>query len=403
MCALKRGRNGSEGGLLHVRLAERSTTAWQGAPRESPVPHGLLIYALLSTWASDEIVSDAARSAIRKLAEAGPPLVYRRMRRMPVMRWGAQLERAGYDYVWADARLSEAEFEQLVRVAGQITSVGGAPFDLAIAASFSPEAGHFLVTESVKRPGRPTRNPQHRHWTAYLCEAERLSAVHTAIAVGALRLQLRLLRMRPSTPNPGESAATVVPLPFIGYPGADGSLLGFAICSTTYPASTARDSLTVANCEASTMAEFGDLVRLEVPHQGLMLLHRTPLARLSHPCVRPEMWTRASCAWTTATPVVIDRAAASVSCCEHVREECEDRGWHVTRVAVTEPTCPGVRAASDYTGPAADRFQSRHVLLELAQPVPGPLLLGVGAELGLGLMLPLDGAPNWPHRARTSV
>jgi CRISPR-associated protein Csb2 len=103
------------------------------------------------------------------------------------------------------------------------------------------------------------------------------------------------------------------------------------------------------------------------------------------------MWTRRSRVWKSVTPVIIaKRAPNSAQRLEEIRRECETKGWPVKAVAFTQPWCAGVADAADHSGPDAEMFDSQHVTLELSHPVAGPLLLGQGAQLGLGLLAPVD-------------
>jgi CRISPR-associated protein Csb2 len=120
-------------------------------------------------------------------------------------------------------------------------------------------------------------------------------------------------------------------------------------------------------------------------------------------------WCWASRHWVSATPVALDRnpgdlwvrdgqraAQAAAEAAAVVRLACQHIGLPLP-VDVTILPSPALVGAekSRHFGPfpGSDARLQRvlaHVALEFAQPVTGPVLLGAGRYVGLGLMRPVN-------------
>ena len=209
--------------------------------------------------------------------------------------------------------------------------------------------------------------------------------------------------------------AAFLPLPFVGFDYADGRLLGIAVCMPAAVGDDVHRALyrAIGNWERTAERHDTDALSLTLGRNGVLRLRRqrAPATMIS---LRPSVWNKASRRWVSVTPIALPRhpgrlnggtaaarakawAAAESSlalACEHVG---------LPRPASVElslsPFLKGVRPANRYpafsqSGQAGRpvRRQLLHASLSFEQPVSGPLVLGTGRFLGLGLMRPANRA-----------
>ena len=203
-----------------------------------------------------------------------------------------------------------------------------------------------------------------------------------------------------------------LPLPFVGFEHADGRLLGMAVSVPDSVGDAARGAVyrAIGNWEAAAREIGEDALKLTLGARGVVRLSRQrgPATLVS---LRPPAWNRASCRWVSATPIALPRhpgrlgrgtgaarakawAAAEASvllACEHVGLP-EPLSVEVS----LSPFISGSRPASRFpafvqSGPAGRpvRRQLLHASVTFERPVAGPLMLGAGRFLGLGLMRPV--------------
>jgi CRISPR-associated protein Csb2 len=182
--------------------------------------------------------------------------------------------------------------------------------------------------------------------------------------------------------------AAWVPLPFVGYPHADGHLVGTALL---LPPDTSREeSHAVLQCLARL-----DHMRLpDGRHWALAPVDVTD----RRATLQPATWACASRTWTTVTPVVLPRypkphrgqdAAALLA------ESCHHSGLPAPVWVRTHQMGQLAGVAPSHT------FRTRrpghpprlwtHATLHFPLPVQGPVLLGALRYFGLGLCRPLPG------------
>jgi CRISPR-associated protein Csb2 len=202
----------------------------------------------------------------------------------------------------------------------------------------------------------------------------------------------------------------IVPLPFVGHPHASGAILGLAL---VLPRAASEDErraayLAVSRWEAESRRDDEDtpLLQLNLGSTGELQLERVewgmPLASL-----RAETWCGPARVWYSATPVALDRNPgdlrsrdlkkldeAVLAASDIVVRACERVGLpRPTRVEVL-PAAPWAGAAKARHYPAYPPDTSRtqrvltHVRVEFAEEVCGPVLIGAGRYLGLGLLRP---------------
>ncbi|MCY3609436.1 MAG: type I-U CRISPR-associated protein Csb2 [Acidimicrobiaceae bacterium] len=197
-------------------------------------------------------------------------------------------------------------------------------------------------------------------------------------------------------------------LPNVGHDHADGRILGLA---AMLPASLPEEAANAAYRAIGTWEQAAPQgrCRLTVGGGEVMDLHRRqPPFELS--TLRAATWSRPSSEWISATPIALPknpgrltsgspaaRAKAWAAAEEEVRQSCIHVGLpEPAAVAVSlDPLIPGGRPAGHY--PAFVQGTRRgegvrrrvvHAAVRFDQDISGPLVLGSGRFLGLGLMRP---------------
>ena len=205
-----------------------------------------------------------------------------------------------------------------------------------------------------------------------------------------------------------------LPVPYVGFEHSDGRLLGMAVSVPAAVSEDARRALYRAIGTWETSARAEGLV-LTLGGRGTVRLIRQhgPATLVS---LRPGPWMSASRRWVSATPIALPRhpgrlrsgpasartrawAAAEAS----VELACEHVG--LSRPMSVElslgPILRGSRPAGRY--PAFNqhvrsgspvRRQLLHASVTFEHRVAGPLMLGAGRFLGLGLMRPVPMAAS---------
>ena len=212
-----------------------------------------------------------------------------------------------------------------------------------------------------------------------------------------------------------EGGPTAVPhvaflsLPYVGFEHADGRLLGLAVSVPDAVSAHARRAVYRAIGNWERAAGHDDL-HLTLGAQGVARLcrQRGPAALIS---LRPCAWSRASRRWISATPIALPRhpgrlgrgstaarAKAWASAESSVALACDHVGLpEPVSVEVSQsPLIKGARPTRRFpefnqNGRAGRpvRRQLLHASVTFEHPVAGPLLLGSGRFLGLGLMRPV--------------
>ena len=198
-------------------------------------------------------------------------------------------------------------------------------------------------------------------------------------------------------------------LPWVQSEHSDGRIMGTAI---NLPENMDEDSKNavyraIAKWEAK---RHGEPLKLTFGAKGDMSMTRvTGPSQLV--TLRRNRWNGKSQRWVTATPIALpihpgqlskgtapSRAKAWAKAEEIVADSCRHVGLpEPTDVVVSfSPFIPGSRPASKYPafkqrGRDGNQVARRlvHAAVTFAQPVGGPLLLGSGRFLGLGLMVPI--------------
>lgn len=209
------------------------------------------------------------------------------------------------------------------------------------------------------------------------------------------------------TPKPHIS---FLALPNVGHEHGDGRIMGMAV---SLPAALDTDArrATLRGIGKWEQKVPGRILELRMGRRGLLRMRRLqgPATLVS---LRSRVWARTSRLWVSAMPVALPthpgvlhkgssaaRAKAWQRAEDAVAKSCEHVGLpRPVDVRVSfSPVLVGARPAGDYPafrqgrgsgGPTARRLL--HACVEFDEDVHGPLVLGSGRFLGLGLMRPVD-------------
>lgn len=203
-------------------------------------------------------------------------------------------------------------------------------------------------------------------------------------------------------------------LPNVGHQHGDGRIMGMAISLPLGLDGVARNAI-LRGVGAWESKRSDRSVQLHMGRNGTVEMQRgrTPFALVS---LRRAVWANSSRWWASATPVALPAHPGNLSSADPVARA---KAWARAEAAVAR-SCEhiglprprdlrvsfvshlvGARAARDFPifkqGRADDGEVVRrlvHVAVEFAEEVRGPLMLGSGRFLGLGLMRPVDDDPE---------
>ncbi len=200
-----------------------------------------------------------------------------------------------------------------------------------------------------------------------------------------------------------------LPLPYVGFERADGRLLGMAISVPDAVTDDVRRAVyrAIGNWEKATE---NNALKLTLGARGVINLYRVrgAAALIS---LRPNIWHKSSCQWVSATPIALprhpgplggssvsQRAKAWASAESSVALACNHVGLPkpVHLEISLKPFFTGARPVGHFpafkqNGRAnrSVRRQLIHASITFPYPVTGPLMLGAGRFIGLGLMRPV--------------
>lgn len=193
----------------------------------------------------------------------------------------------------------------------------------------------------------------------------------------------------------GRPHVAFLALPNIDNPRADGHLLGMAVAIPDLP-EPQRRAIVYGVLEGMRAADRDPgsderTLRLSVPRIGEVDLTYQP-GLLQPWGVRPERWRQGSDHWVSVTPVILDRFPRSGDLEQEIERSCLRVGLPEPRdiVVSTSPLVAGGIRMRPGDLPAQARGKLfRHVELRFDHKVAGPILLGAGRYLGVGLFAPL--------------
>lgn len=202
----------------------------------------------------------------------------------------------------------------------------------------------------------------------------------------------------------------IVPLPFVGHQHGSGAILGVALILPRDASNGDRKAVytAVAKWEQKWRQEDEDTprVRLNLGAAGELHLERFEWGSLQT-TLRSATWCGPSSSWYSVTPVALDRNPGELRARDQqklsealsnaeatIRHACQRIGLPQPRRVEILPAAPWAGAAKARTYPPypgdAGRTQRvlTHAHLEFDQPVRGPILIGAGRYIGLGLFRP---------------
>jgi len=202
----------------------------------------------------------------------------------------------------------------------------------------------------------------------------------------------------------------IAPLPFVGHEHASGALLGVALVLPR--ATSTGDRRAVYNAVARWEEKYrqGDedtpVVQLNLGAAGELHLERVEWGSVQV-SLRPQVWSGPADVWYSVTPVALDRnpgdlrsrdprkvAEATDEAREIICLACERIDLPRPTYVEILPAAPwaGAERARSYPPYPGDRSRAQrvltHVRIEFEQHVKGPILLGAGRYVGLGLFRP---------------
>lgn len=206
----------------------------------------------------------------------------------------------------------------------------------------------------------------------------------------------------------------IVPLPFAGFPYADGHVLGFALIPPR--SSGLLDDETflavlrnlTAIDEDSKRRVLTVATRTGTPSRRAFSVGLAPVLEPPRRSLDPELYTKSSGCFASVTPIVLDRhlkdpgEARDEEIAEQIRAACRHIGLPEPSDVVASKHSAVEGAPSAYPSGNApswtrwrlpDFLESRqltHAVVRFAEPVTGPVLLGAGRYAGLGLCRPLE-------------
>ncbi len=206
-----------------------------------------------------------------------------------------------------------------------------------------------------------------------------------------------------------EPHVAFLPLPYVGFPHSDGRLMGLAMALPSSLDEASRRAARRAIGLWENQSGLGAALTLRFGSSGILQLQRRtgPIDLIS---IRPELWQKPSVSWVSATPIALPthpgslgrgsvaaRAKAWARAEQAIVASCRHVGLpEPSHMDLSlDPMVLGARPAGDFPPfrqrgrdgkPVARRLV--HAALVFNQPVKGPLMLGAGRFLGLGLMRP---------------
>ncbi|MBL8924645.1 MAG: type I-U CRISPR-associated protein Cas5/Cas6 [Pseudonocardia sp.] len=186
----------------------------------------------------------------------------------------------------------------------------------------------------------------------------------------------------------GRPHVAFLALPDVGHRHADGHLLGMAVAVPDLPADERKAVLRAV----LGLRGDHDLIEFTVPGIGGVQLIYQP-GHVRPWGASPDRWRQGSRRWATATPIVLDRYPKRPEQLEaEVRAGLRRVGLPdpVTVDVSTNPLLPGAVPLRPIDLPRQARGKLfRHVAVTFDRTLHGPVLVGAGRYLGVGLLAPV--------------
>jgi CRISPR-associated protein Csb2 len=212
----------------------------------------------------------------------------------------------------------------------------------------------------------------------------------------------------------------IIPLPFAGFPFADGHVIGFALVSPTDSGILADKTFRkIMRKLAPIDEERGRRTLILTSKPGtpsasafsifLSPAFEPPAGRRS---LDPALYTGSACVFTTVTPIVLDRhlkekgVARQEEAAEQIAGACRNTGLPIPEAVVVDKHSAVEGMPSAYPSGKSPHWmnwrlpaalasrQLTHAVIRFAEPVDGPVILGAGRFVGLGLCRPIGDGVN---------
>lgn len=203
----------------------------------------------------------------------------------------------------------------------------------------------------------------------------------------------------------------IVPLPHVGSRHAQGHVMGFALIPPAgVPILDDEDFRRALRRLAPLDEDHGRrILRLRLPEAALLLSpsFEAPAGKQS---LDSRQYLRRAETFATVTPIVLDRHLKSKGDARQdeaaalIAAACRNVGLPEPAQIVVDKHSALEGAVSAYPSGSSPRWlrwrlpeslasrQLTHAVIRFAEPVPGPVILGAGRFVGLGLCRPLDAA-----------
>lgn len=198
-----------------------------------------------------------------------------------------------------------------------------------------------------------------------------------------------------------------LPLPVVAGPHADGALIGIALAVPRDR--DERDQVLRAVQALEAAGDGSGAIRLMLGALGELVLRRDQFGEERRLTLRASSWTGPSRRWASATPVALDRnpgdlqdddpkkrakafaeaTATVIAAVQHIGLPTPSRIDVLRSVVLPGSAKPRVFPRFPEESPKTPRVLV-HVRLEFDEPVRGPVIIGAGRYLGLGLCAPVD-------------
>jgi CRISPR-associated protein Csb2 len=204
----------------------------------------------------------------------------------------------------------------------------------------------------------------------------------------------------------GEPHLAIVPMAFLGSPHASGAVFGFGLVSPRCRDLPADPDFQRALRAVMRWSEAEERRELVLDNLHLAFTVGDGGGRRS---LDPARYVEAATVWASATPIVLDRHLKETGCERRqaeieqlVRQACANTGLTEPKRVVAGKHSAIEGAPSGYPSGGAPRWtrwrlpeslasrQLTHAVIEFGEPVRGPVILGAGRFVGLGLCLPLS-------------
>lgn len=207
--------------------------------------------------------------------------------------------------------------------------------------------------------------------------------------------------------------AAIIPLPFVGFSHADGSVLGFALVPPRGDGILSDgDFRNVLRALAPVDEQYGRRIltitaRAGTSAEQAFSITLSPTFEAGRHSLDPRLYVGPSRAFATVTPIVLDRhlkergVARQQEVVAQIVAACRNSGLPEPEAIVPDKHSAVEGSPSAYpsgTSPHWTRWrvpqplasrQLTHAVVRFADPIEGPVILGAGRYVGLGLCRPV--------------